>query len=396
LPYAIILLIPGGPPPPPPDTVSVFHNSSPAYDSGRIYFVSDNGYQYCLDAETGDELWKTYIGSDTLFLTHGRYRKTSSPTVVNNRLYVGSTDFKLYCLNAATGSVLWAKDLGGLIASTPAVSDGAVYIPVGGISSMTNAGADDENGTLLKIDGGNGDIIWETELPYVYAGGFGFGQWQPREFHGSPVVADGMVFQSANAWTTYAVNATDGNILWDYEMYAGGMQNDITPAYRDGKLYVQSFFSLACLNVSDGTELWTAWGAHAVHGDPVIAFDKVYFASDQKVMYCIDAETGEKLDYVEWEDICYSAPCVYDGKLYWGTAGMNLFCFEDEPYGETTKYPLPTPIPTPTSTPAPTPTPTPTPPEPTPPPQTDTIVIGTGLAIIVAIAIVGFLLLRKK
>lgn len=303
--------------------------SSPEYDSGRIFFASDNGYQYCLDAETGDELWKTYIGSDTLFLFHGRYRKTSSPTVVNNRLYVGSTDFNLYCLNAASGSRIWSKDLGGLISSTPAVSDGALYIPVGGISSTTNAGSDDENGTLFKLDAGSGSVIWESELPYVYAGGRGFGQWQPREFHGSPCVADGMVFQSANAWTTYAVNATTGNLLWNYTIYAGGMQNDMTPAYSDGKLYVQSFFSLVCLNTVDGSVLWEHWGGHAVHGDPIVTVDKVYYASDQKVMWSLDADTGEQIDFIAWEDICYSAACIYDGKLYWGTAGMKLFCFEE-------------------------------------------------------------------
>ncbi len=312
--------------------------SSPAYDSGRIYFVSDNGYQYCLNAETGTEVWKTYIGSDVEYLFHGRYRKTSSPTIVNGRVYVGSRDFKFYCLNAVNGAIIWDRNLGGLISATAAVSDGAVYIPVGGTSELTREQTGGVNGTLFKLNTANGDIIWQAGLPYVYAGGFGFGQWQPREFHGSPVVADGMVFQSANAWTTYGLNATNGQIIWDYSVYSGGMQNDITPAYADGKVYVQSFFSLACLDASNGTKLWEVWGAHAVHGDPIIAFGKVYFASDFKVMWSIDADTGEKIDFIKWDDTCYSGGCIYDNKLYWGTAGMKLYCFEDEPYGETTYY----------------------------------------------------------
>jgi len=312
--------------------------SSPAYDSGRIYFVSDNGYQYCLDAETGTEVWKTYIGSDVQYLYHGNHRKTSSPTVVNGRVYVGSRNFNLYCLNAVTGAHIWTKQLGGLISSTPAVSAGTIYIPVGGTSNLTREQTGGANGTLFKLNAIDGSIIWQAGLPYIYSGGRGFGQWQPREFYGSPAVADGMVFQPANAWTTYGINATTGQIIWNYTITSGGMLNDVTPAYANGKLYVQAFFSLACLDASNGTKLWDAWGAHAVHGDPIIAFDKVYFASDLKVMWSIDANTGEKIDFINWGDITYSGGCIYDNKLYWGTTGMKLYCFEDEAYGETTYY----------------------------------------------------------
>ena len=52
----------------------------------------------------------------------------SSPAVSDGRVYVGSEDSKVYCLNASTGSLIWSYTTGNLVWSSPAVSDGRVYV----------------------------------------------------------------------------------------------------------------------------------------------------------------------------------------------------------------------------------------------------------------------------
>lgn len=62
--------------------------SSPAVVDGRVYVGSNDGYIYCLSADSGDLIWKYETGSYV----------PSSPTVSGGRVYVGSDDNYIYCL----------------------------------------------------------------------------------------------------------------------------------------------------------------------------------------------------------------------------------------------------------------------------------------------------------
>jgi outer membrane protein assembly factor BamB len=408
--------------------------SSPAIADGRVFFVSDDGYHYALNAETGAQVWKTYIGSDTQFLYKTLQRRTSSPVVVDGKIYVGSTDFKMYCLDAASGNIIWKFDAKGLISSTPAVSNGSIYVPVGGISAYRQADTGGDNATLYKLDAATGNVIWQTGLPYSRHKGSG--QLVARELHGSPTVVGNTVYQSGNAWLVFAIDANTGKFKWVYNAtfmastITGALPNDITNVYANGKLYVQDFFRLACLNATTGVKLWDQWLGHNWHGGPVFANGKIYAASELMACYVLDANTGAKLDDYSWGDFCWSSPAVYDNKLYWGTLGMKVYCFEQGPYGELVSYKTPTPSPTPipttplpspaqtpiqTATPQPTPyptnTPTPTPVITTPPPTSTAtspqpttftlsnemfIAIGVGIVVVVVIAAAVMMLKRRK
>ncbi len=133
------------------------------------------------------------------------------------------------------------------------------------------------------------------------------------------------------------------------------LPNDITNVYADGKLYVQDFFRLACINATTGVKIWDQWLGHNWHGGPVYANGKIYAASELETAYVLNANTGAKLDDYGWGDFCWTSPAIYDNMLYWGTLGMKVYCFEQGPYGELVQYSTPTPNPTTTPTPAPTP-----------------------------------------
>jgi hypothetical protein len=73
---------------------------------------------YCLNAATGAKEWE--------FTTGGWVY--SSPAVSEGYVYVGSGDHKVYCLNAATGAKEWEFTTGSDVRSSPAVSGGYVYV----------------------------------------------------------------------------------------------------------------------------------------------------------------------------------------------------------------------------------------------------------------------------
>src|SRR5262249_28162523 len=89
--------------------------SSPAVVNGVVYFGSDDGNVYALNASTGALLWR--------FAAVGQVE--SSPAVVNGVVYVGTGDH-VYALNASTGTKIWSYNTGSGVLSSPAVVNGVV------------------------------------------------------------------------------------------------------------------------------------------------------------------------------------------------------------------------------------------------------------------------------
>lgn len=138
----------------------------PVIAHGRVYFGSSADDQiHCLDAKTGQTLWT--------FFTDGPVRL--APTVHQNHLYFGSDDGCVYALNATTGDLLWRQRAvdtdrripgnGRIISSWPVrtsvvVRDGLLYTTAGMFPS--------EGVHLVAMDATTGDIRWrqiQTDLP---------------------------------------------------------------------------------------------------------------------------------------------------------------------------------------------------------------------------------------
>lgn len=378
--------------------------SNSAIENGKVFFVSDDGYLYSLRTNDGSQVWKKYIGADAEYFYHTLQKRTGSPVVVDGRIYVGSRNFTMFCLNSDNGDLIWTFNSGGLISNTPAVKDGAVYVSVGGISARDHFDSGDDDATMYKLDASTGSVIWEANLPYArYKGS---GQLVGRHLFGSPVVGDGIVFQSANAWLVFGIEASTGRMLWtfnsslNHDVVTGALPNTLTPVYANGKLYVQDFFRLACLNASTGERIWDQWLGHSVHGGPLYANGKVYVASEIKSLYILDAETGQKLDSYAWQDFCWSSPAIYDNKLYWGTLGMKFYCFEQGQIGKIIQFDSNSPT-TPTATPTsqspnPTNTISPSPNGNSSQSLSNEVLIALGAVVLIIAVLVAATLLRKR
>ena len=171
--------------------------SSPAVVNSKVYTGGDDGYVYCLDAHTGNLLWKTFVNGSQEF-TFGSVVLKSSPAVDGGKVYIGSLDGNMYALDANTGSIIWQFKANGPIECSPASAYNAVYFTA----------QEPNTGVLYKLDASTGDIIWKQNLPYEFqfTGG--------DEMLGSPSVANGMVFATANIRTYYGINDTTGAIVW--------------------------------------------------------------------------------------------------------------------------------------------------------------------------------------
>lgn len=92
------------------------HQPSPVLHNGRLFIVSDNGIGQCLEASTGEVVWKKRLA--------GNY--SASPLLVGDRVYFFSREGTATVVDANSdkGEELAINELDGGYMATPAVVDG--------------------------------------------------------------------------------------------------------------------------------------------------------------------------------------------------------------------------------------------------------------------------------
>ncbi len=287
--------------------------SSPAISNGKVYIGPDDGYVYALDAEDGSLIWKTFAGGYVEANFASLVRIKSSPTIVGGRVYVGSLDKKVYSLDAVNGNILWTYETLGYITSSPAVSEGAVYI----------VSQEPDSGMLYKLDAATGEVIWKKSLPYFVTLGGG------TDMHASPVVAEGKVIVSSNMGAYYAINAVTGEIEWTFSDESARELIVCSPPYGNGHVFLIDKYSIVSVDIKNGKPLWYAFLNEELYVSPTYADGKLYVVTDQRSIYVLNAANGEKLSRFETSSNSWSAPSLYDGKLYVGNNDWNLYSLTD-------------------------------------------------------------------
>jgi len=285
--------------------------SSAAVANGKVFIGSDDGYVYALDAHDGHLVWRRFVNGGLPYTSGAAVMLRSSPAVVGNTVYVGSVDGNLYALNADTGAVVWKFETQGPITSSPTVTDGAVYIT----SEEPAAGA------LYKIDASSGGQIWKKELEYQqqFTGG--------SDMQGTPTVAEGMVFASANLRAYYGINATTGDTVWTFINPDATEFIVSSPIFLNGTLFVIDKFDIAALNATTGKKIWSSYSGDELYVSPSYANDKLYVVTSQRHIFIISALNGDKTLAYTTPSASWSSPTPSNGRLYIGNNDWNVYCF---------------------------------------------------------------------
>ncbi len=269
----------------------------PTFSEGVVYIGSyGGGYLSALDAASGQEMWRFQTGDHI----------ESSPAVSDGVVYFGSDDSHLYALEAVSGQLRWKFRAGDgegyhAVSSSPAISEGVVYFG-------------DTQGNLYALDAQTGQEMWS----------FGPGDVSGSWCWGSPAVSDGVVYFAnvgpqhpygapSNYGYLHALDAQTGEEKWMYK--ADGVIRS-SPAVSGGVVYFLydvgelarwGVFSEGVLAVAvdatSGRELWqfpaandSGWGVE-IRSSPSISGEVVYFgtASEDGRLYALDATIGEEL-----------------------------------------------------------------------------------------------------
>ena len=209
-----------------------------------------------------------------------------------------------------SATLLWNYTTSNGVWSSPTIDNGVLYV---GCEDVVYTGTQvSYAGNLYALNAANGDKLWNYSIP---VGG------------SSPAVASGVVYVGSFDGNVYAFNATNGVKLWSYP--AGDLVSS-SPAVADGIVYIGlSDGNLVALNGSTGEEVWkhhTIGGVESpiVQDGVVFAVSSVFipifiFNSD---VYALNATDGKNLwDYSTNNSAAF--PTLVDETLYIGV-GSNV------------------------------------------------------------------------
>jgi eukaryotic-like serine/threonine-protein kinase len=293
--------------------------SSPVLADGVIYFGSDDGNVYAVDAADGHQLWKRRTGGPV----------AATPALAGGMLYVGSYDGKFYALDAHTGAPRWkfategerrfeAKGLHGLQPKNQTIADPFdVYLssPVLGAGAVYFGSGD---GHVYALDAVSGDLKWKFQTGDVV--------------HASPAYADGVVFFGSWDSRFYAVDARTGIEKWRFQ---GGedpvIHNQVgfqsSPAVVNGVVYTGCRDSnLYALDAATGKEKWRFNnGGSWVISSPAVTHGKVIFGTSDSSLYLVlDAETGKPVVRQQDKAYVFSSPAVAGNLVFIGILNGTL------------------------------------------------------------------------
>ena len=293
----------------------------------------DKDSLYCLDAQSGHELWKVAYGCPV----HGR-RSTgdegiySGPTSTpeydteSGFLYTLSCDGELQCWDTRNkGRKVWGFNLydrysvprrpryqrSGLrdygYTTSPLLWRNWLIVEVG-----------DDEGNLMGFDRRTGDRVWTSEYrgPAGHAGGLA-----TLQVEGVPCVA-AMTYEGLHVARLDDANA--GRQVALYPWPTDFANNIASPAVHGDSVLITSAYNHNAIcrvrvTLQGATKVWEQPFASKVC-TPVIHRGKVYWAWQK--LHCLDLETGEQL----WEggDFADAGSCIVTSDerlIVWGHHG---------------------------------------------------------------------------
>jgi outer membrane protein assembly factor BamB len=312
----------------------VFYANGPVYGSptivnGIAYFASVNypaediigNYAYALNATTGALIWDNFLpyGGDWV-----------APLVANGRVFVPeaykegiSGGFSTF--DALTGKLLWSVKTPYGIWASPTLdpSGNNLFIGTGNPCTSTGTPGDGCSGYEEDLNPATGATIWSYHFPDISG---------DDDVPAAAAYNSGKLYVGLKNGIFYAIDATNGNVLWQYNTGKSG----------DFGIYSSATFStnkvifgggdhlVHALNISDGSLAWTFTTGSLVTASPSVANGVVYIGSVDKNFYALNPDTGTQLCKINlgasvWPSAIVSSGVVYigggDGTLYALTPG---------------------------------------------------------------------------
>ncbi|OQY30376.1 MAG: hypothetical protein B6244_00525 [Candidatus Cloacimonetes bacterium 4572_55] len=246
-----------------------------------------NEHAICLLAKDGSEVWRTQ--TDKNFPEEFGDGPRCTPLIDGDVVYVISAYAKLYALNIKDGSEIWSHDFISefgaqmpkyAFSMTPIIEGDILYTDVGGKRGYS----------VMAFDKMTGKVVWhsQTDMPG----------------YSSPISAtinglNHIVFLTGTK--VVGLDPIDGHLYWEFPWTTNGFINAATPIFiPEDKIFISAGYGkgAALLQIDVEGKNATAnliWVAKKMknHMATSIYLDGYIYGFDDRILKCIDAETGK-------------------------------------------------------------------------------------------------------
>jgi outer membrane protein assembly factor BamB len=277
-------------------------------DAGSVYVYGRQGNLYALDAVTGAERWALDLST----AEYSDENRWPAPAVADGVVYVGTFDGNVLAIDASDGSVIWQRAPSAQpIVSNPLYLDGQLY-------QVT------PEGTIVRLDAATGETVWtwtgDTELSnWSSAAGDGLlfmadvggdlvaietatgtTKWiaDLNDARRGPAYADGVVYTGGDSRRYYALDATDGSVIWELEPAEGeqALNLVVTP---DAVIVSYMNGPMEALDRATGSVLWSVEGPASSLSPHASALAVYCVSADLTALVAYDLQTGAELGRID-------------------------------------------------------------------------------------------------
>lgn len=337
--------------------------SSISIAEGRLFtmgHIDGEEIIWCLDANTGDEIWTHRYACDLNNNLH-EGGPGATPTVEGNCVYTLGKEGQLYCLDTKTGKMLWdvmlQKDLDVKtpewgFSSSPVISDNQLILEAGRVVSYDKR-TGKKNWQTAKHQAGygsaaifprGGDASFIATLDCEglritkldTGGEVAFQSW-PSPFRTNATTP---IVQGDRIWISSAYNVGCGLFEFDglalKQVYANKeMRNHFNNSILldgyvygfDGNSNLGRVVQLTCMNFETGKVAWKQRGMGC--GSLMIADEKLLVLGEDGTLVLAKA-TPEGFEELAKSPFltgrCWTVPVLFEGRVYGRNASGKLVC----------------------------------------------------------------------
>ena len=276
--------------------------SFPATDGIRVYFGSDCGTFWCLNADDGSVVWRFEVNSG------GSKNIWSAPAIDRGRVYFGSYDGNVYCLSAETGTELWRHIAADWIGSSPALAPELNLLFIGLEFSIEG-----KCGSIVALDLDTGETVWQhmtrrfTHASPAY--------WKERQ----------LVACGSNDNEMFLFDARTGDLRWRFTT-RGSIRH--APAFdtKRGHLVTgcaQGYVYI--VDVDTGIEVWSFKTNNSIYTIPLVVGNAAYVGSTDKNLYVLDLNDKIVKKTIFVGSMIFCPPRLLDGRIYFGACNGKVY-----------------------------------------------------------------------
>lgn len=272
----------------------------------------------CLDRTSGKSFWETVLyevpNPDPVHWLNSW--ATPTPVVEPGRVYCDFGTYGTVCLGAVTGLVLWRQQLRldhqvGPGSSPVLWQDRLVVVRDGRDAQFVAA-----------LNKNTGQLLWKTDRPPITASSGNL-----KKSFSTPLIiqhaGQAQLIAPGPHWTV-AYNPVTGKELWRVR-HGDGFSIGTSPVFGHGLV----FFGTGCFKAqlwavrADGHDDvtathvgWKSLRQVPVMSSPVLVRDEIYWVSDDGMLSCADARSGQ----IHWQErlggTCLASPISAAGRVY--------------------------------------------------------------------------------